>query len=144
MVEEIFKRKLTTIVSGDIVGYSRLMAEDEVATVRTLTIYRAEMTNLVHEHEGRVVDFVGDNMLAEFPSVFNAMKCALQMQHALKHENAKLTTERRMEFRFGIHLGDVMVDETRIYGDGVNIAARLEGLADPGGICISDLVYFTA
>jgi len=141
MAEKGFKRKLTAILSGDIVGYSRLMAEDEVATVRTLTIYRAEMTNLVHEHEGRVVDFVGDNMLAEFPSVLNTMECALQMQHALKQHNAKLTTERRMEFRFGLHLGDVMVDDARIYGDGVNIAARLEGLAESGGICISDVVY---
>jgi adenylate cyclase len=141
MPEEGFKRKLTAILSGDIVGYSRLMAEDEVATVRTLTMYRAEMTNLVHKYDGRVVDFVGDNMLTEFPSVLIAMECAVQMQHALKKQNAKLTTERRMDFRFGLHLGDVMVDEARIYGDGVNIAARLEGLAEPGGICISDVVY---
>jgi adenylate cyclase len=141
MPEEGFKRKLTAILSGDIVGYSRLMAEDEVATVRTLTMYRAEMTNLVHKYDGRVVDFVGDNMLTEFPSVLIAMECAVQMQHALKKQNAKLTTERRMDFRFGLHLGDVMVDEARIYGDGVNIAARLEGLAESGGICISDVVY---
>jgi adenylate cyclase len=141
MPEEGFKRKLTAILSGDIVGYSRLMAEDEVATVRTLTMYRAEMTNLVHKYDGRVVDFVGDNMLTEFPSVLIAMECAVQMQHALKKQNAKLTTERRMDFRFGLHLGDVMIDEARIYGDGVNIAARLEGLAEPGGICISDVVY---
>jgi adenylate cyclase len=141
MTEEGLKRKLTAILSADVEGYSRLMAEDEVATVRTLTAYRAEMTTLVYRHNGRVVDFVGDNMLTEYPSVIDAMECAVTIQRALEHHNAKLTPERRMDFRLGLHLGDVMVDEARIYGDGVNIAARLEGLAEPGGICISDVVY---
>ena len=141
MSTDDFTRRLAAILSADIVGYSRLMAEDEVATVRTLTSYRAVMTTLVGGHRGRVVDFVGDNMLAEFPSALDGMECAVRMQRALKDHNAKLPPERRMEFRLGLHLGDVMVDEARIYGDGVNIAARLESLADPGGICISDVVY---
>jgi adenylate cyclase len=141
MNKEGLKRKLAAILSADAVGYSRLMGEDEVATVRTLTAYRAEMTTLVSRHKGRVVDFAGDNMLAEFPSALDAMECAVRMQRALTHHNAKLTPELRMDFRLGLHLGDVMVDEARIYGDGVNIAARLEGLAEPGGICISDVVY---
>jgi adenylate cyclase len=141
MTNEGLKRKLAAILSADAVGYSRLMGENEVATVRTLTAYRAEMTTLVSRHKGRVVDFPGDNMLAEFPSAVDAMECAVRMQRALTHHNAKLTPECRMDFRLGIHLGDVMVEEARIYGDGVNIAARLEGLAVPGGICISDVVY---
>jgi TolB-like protein len=141
MSSDNLKRRLAAIMSADVVGYSRLMAADEVATVRTLTTYRAEMTALVGKHSGHVVDFVGDNMLADFPSALDAVDCAVQIQRALKHHNAKFADERRMEFRVGLHLGDVMMDEERIYGDGVNIAARIESLADPGGICISDMVY---
>jgi len=136
-----FKRRLAAILSADVVGYSRLMSMDEVATVRTLTAYRAEMTELVDVQRGRVVDFVGDNMLAEFPSALDAMDCAVQIQRALKLHNAKLVNERRMDFRIGLHLGDVIVDGERIYGDGVNVAARIESLAEPGGILISDMVY---
>jgi adenylate cyclase len=135
-----FKRRLAAILTADVVGYSRLMAEDEVSTVRTLTAYRSEITTLVRAHNGRVVDFVGDNMLAEFMSALDAVDCAVQIQRALKHHNTKLDPERRMDFRIGLHLGDIMVDGERIYGDGVNVAARLEGLAEPGGICISDMV----
>ena len=136
-----FKRRLVAILSADVVSYSRLMSLDEVATVRTLTAYRAQMTELVDVHRGRVVDFVGDNMLAEFPSALDAVDCAVRTQRALKLHNAKLVNERRMDFRIGLHLGDVMVDGERIYGDGVNIAARIEGIAEPGGICISDMIY---
>lgn len=136
-----FERRLAAILSADVVGYSRLMSKDEVATVRTLTACRAEMTEIVGGHGGRVVDFVGDNMLADFPSTLDAVDCAVRIQRALQHHNAKLSNERRMDFRVGLHLGDVMVDGERIYGDGVNVAARIEGLAEPGGICISDMVY---
>ena len=134
------ERRLVAILSADAVEYSRLMAEDEAATVRTLTAYRAEITLLVGQHRGRVVDAPGDNLLAEFPSALDATHCAVEVQRVLAARNADLPGERRMEFRIGIHLGDVMVEGGRIYGDGVNIAARLEGLAEPGGICISATV----
>ena len=137
------EHRLKAILSADAVGYSRLMAKDEVATVRTLTAYRHEMTDLVRQYKGRVVDFVGDNMLAEFKSTIDAVDAALGIQEALKHANANLSHDSRMYFRIGIHLGDVMVDGERIYGDGVNVAARLESLAEPGGICISDMIFRT-
>jgi len=135
------EHRLKAIMSADAVGYSSLMARDEVATVRTLTACRSEMTDLVSRHKGRVVDFVGDNMLAEFRSTIDAVDCALGIQEALNHTNARLSPDHRMYFRIGIHLGDVMIDEERIYGDGVNVAARLEGLAEPGGICVSDMIF---
>jgi adenylate cyclase len=133
--------RLAAIMCADVVGYSRLMADDEVTTVRLLTAYRAEMTRMVGESGGRVVDFVGDNMLAEFKSAVHAVSCAAAIQEALDTHNEKIDENRRMLFRIGIHLGDVMVDEERIYGDGVNIAARLESIAEPGGVCISDIVH---
>ena len=106
-----------------------------------LKAYRDEITAIAGEYQGRIVDFVGDNMLAEFLSALDAVNCAVRIQHVLKIYNEKLTPERRMDFRIGLHLGDIMVDGERIYGEGVNIAARIETLAEPGGICISDLVY---
>src|SRR5712692_7014002 len=135
------ERKLTAILSADVKGYSRLMGEDEEATIRTLTAYREVMAALIAQHRGRVVDSPGDNLLAEFASVVDAMRCAVEIQRALKVKNAELLPNRRMEFRIGINSGDVIVEGERIYGDGVNIAARLEGLAEAGGICISGLVY---
>ena len=129
------ERKLTAILSADVEGYSRLMGEDEEATIRTLTSYQQLMTPTIQVHRGRVVDSPGDNLLAEFGSVVDAMKCAVVIQTTLRAENADLPQERRMEFRIGINLGDVVVDGERIYGDGVNIAARVEGLAEGGGIC---------
>jgi TolB-like protein/Tfp pilus assembly protein PilF len=117
------------------------MGEDEVATVRTLTSYRAVLSTLVHKHRGRVVDSPGDNLLAEFASVVEALECAVEVQQQLKIHNADLPPARRMEFRIGINLGDIIAEDERIYGDGVNIAARLESLADAGGICISGTVY---
>ena len=137
MTEEGFKRKLTAILSADVKGYSRLMGEDEAATVRTLTAYRTIMATLIQKHRGRVVDSPGDNLLAEFASVVDAVQCAVEIQQVLKAKNAELPENRRMEFRIGINLGDVIEEEERIYGDGVNIAARVEGLAKAGGICIS-------
>jgi len=135
------ERKLTAILSADVEGYSRLMGEDEEATIRTLTSHRQVMTFLIPRHRGRVVDSPGDNLLAEFGSVVDAVQCAVVIQTTLRAENANLPQERRMEFRIGINLGDVMVEGERIYGDGVNIAARVEGLADGGGICVSGTVF---
>src|SRR3989449_3791191 len=135
------ERKLTAILSADVKGYSRLMGADEVATIRTLTAYREVMATLIQQHRGRVVDAPGDNLLAEFASVVDAVQCAVVIQTTLKAENANLPPDRRMEFRIGLNLGDVIVEGERIYGDGVNIAARLEALAEPGGICISGTVH---
>jgi len=141
MPQEGFKRKLTAILSADAVGYSRLMAEDEAATVTTLATYREVMTSLIKQHRGRVVDSPGDNVLAEFASVVDAVQCAVAVQNEYHTRNAELAENRRMEFRIGINLGDVIDEENRIYGDGVNVAARLEALADPGGICVSKTAF---
>jgi adenylate cyclase len=135
------ERKLAAIFSADVVGYSRLMGEDEEATIRTLTAYRAVISSLIQQHRGRVVDAPGDNLLAEFASVVDAVRCAVEIQRDLKARNAALPERHQMEFRIGINLGDVVVEGERLYGDGVNIAARLEGIADPGGTCISGTVY---
>ena len=135
------ERKLAAIFSTDVAGYSRLMGDDEEATIRTLTAYRALISSLIQHHRGRVVDSPGDNLLAEFASVVDAVRCAVEIQHALKVKNAELPEHRQMRFRIGINLGDVIVEGERLYGDGVNIAARLESLAIPGGICISGTVY---
>jgi adenylate cyclase len=141
MTQEGFKRKLTAILSADVAGYSRLMAEDEEATVRSLTTYREVISSLIKDHKGRVVDSPGDNILAEFVSVIEAMRCAWDVQQEIKARNKDLSENRRMIFRIGINLGDVIEEEDRIYGDGVNIAARLEDLAEEGGICISGTAY---
>ena len=135
------ERKLVAVLSADVKGYSRLMGEDEVGTVRTLTTYRQLMTTIIQQHHGRVVDSPGDNLLAEFASVVDAVQAAVAIQQELKDKNADLPASRRMEFRIGINLGDVIVEGERIYGDGVNIAARVESLAEASGICISGLVY---
>ncbi len=134
------ERKLTAILSADVKGYSRLMGEDEEATIRTLTVYREVMTALM-QHRGRVVDSPGDNLLAEFASAVDAVQGAVAIQHELQSRNIELPHERKMQYRIGINVGDVIVEGERLYGDGVNIAARLEGLAEPGGICISGTVY---
>src|SRR5262245_9522321 len=139
--EASMERKLTAILSADVKGYSRLMGEDEEATILTLTAYRAVITTHIQQRRGRVVDSPGDNLLAEFASVVDAVHCAVEIQQALQAKNAALPDQRKMEFRIGINLGDVVVEGERMYGDGVNIAAWLEGLADGGGICISGIVY---
>ena len=141
MTPERFKRRLTAILSADVEGYSRLMREDEDATIRTLTAYRAAMTNLIQQYRGRVVDSPGDNLLAEFSSVVDVVNCAVEVQREFAERNAELPENRRMEFRIGVSLGDVVEEGERIYGDGVNIAARVERLAEGGGICISGTVY---
>jgi adenylate cyclase len=141
MNTEEFKRKLTAILSADVEGYSRLMGDDEDATIRTLTSYRELMSTLIQKHRGRVVDSPGDNLLAEFSSVVDAVRCAVEIQEELRIRNAELPENRKMHFRIGINLGDVVEEGDRIYGDGINIAARVEGLAEGGGICISGTVY---
>ncbi len=141
MTEEQAKRRLSAILSADAKGYSRLMEEDELSTVQTIKAYREVMIRFIQKYNGRVVDSPGDNILAEFSSVIDAAECAAKIQEALKIQNDELPENRKMEFRIGINLGDVIVDGDRIYGDGLNIAARLEGLAEGGGICISEAVY---
>jgi len=141
MTTKDVKRKLTAILSADVQGYSRLMGDDEQATVETITAYRKVMIDFIQGHHGRVVDAKGDNVLAEFPSVVDAIQCAVEIQKELKVKNADLPEHRRMEFRIGINLGDVIEEEETIYGDGVNIAARLESLAEGGGICISGTAF---
>jgi adenylate cyclase len=141
MATEDFKRKLTAILSADVKGYSRLMGEDEEATVRTITAYREVITEVVVKHRGRVVDSPGDNILAEFGSVVDAVRSAVEIQEELKARNAELPEDRRMEFRIGVNLGDVIQEEERIYGDGVNVAARVESLAEAGGICVSGTAF---
>jgi len=141
MSAEKYKRRLTAIFSADVVGYSRLMGEDEAATVDTITNYREIMADLIEQHRGRIVDSPGDNILAEFASVVDAAQCAVAVQKEIESRNTELSETRRMQFRIGINLGDVIEEGERIYGDGVNIAARLETLADPGGICISKTAF---
>jgi adenylate cyclase len=141
MTPEKFKRKLTAILSADVKGYSRLMGTDEEATVRTLQEYKEVMASSIQHHRGRVVDTAGDSVLADFASVVDAVQCAVEIQQVLRAKNALLPETRRMEFRIGINLGDVIEEGDRIYGDGVNIAARVEGLAEPGGICITESAY---
>ena len=141
MTTQEVKRKLTAILSADVKGYSRLMGEDEEGTTRTLNTYREVMTGLIQHHHGRVVDATGDNTLAEFASVVDAVRCAVEIQKELKTRNEELPENRRMEFRIGINLGDVIEEEGKLFGDGVNIAARLESLSEAGGICISGTAY---
>ena len=135
------ERRLAAILSADVVGYTRLMAEDEAGTIQTLSTHREAIRSLVEQHHGRVVDAPGDNLLAEFPNALDAVQCAVETQRVLQIRNQSLSEQRRMLFRIGVHLGDVAIEGERIYGDGVNIAARLEGLAEPGGICVSGEVH---
>jgi len=141
MTTQEVKRKLTAILSADVKGYSRLMSEDEVGTIHTLNAYKEVMTSLIQQHHGRVVDAPGDNVLAEFVSVVDAVQCAVEIQKELKTRNAELPENRRMEFRIGVNLGDVVEDGEQILGDGVNIAARLESLSEAGGIYISGTAF---
>jgi TolB-like protein/class 3 adenylate cyclase len=141
MTTQEVKRKLAAILSADVKGYSRLMGEDEEVTLRTLNAYKEVMGSLIQQHRGRVVGTAGDSVLAEFGSVVDAVQCAVEIQQVLRAKNALVPENRRMEFRIGINLGDVIEEGDTIYGDGVNIAARLEGLAEAGGICISESAY---
>jgi adenylate cyclase len=141
MTPEGFKRKLSAILSADVVAYSRLMEYNEVATIHILKDYREVMSKLIHQHSGRVVDKAGDSLLAEFASAVDSVTCAVEIQRELGERNSKLQDDRKMQFRIGVNVGDVVEESGRIYGDGVNIAARVEKLADAGGIAISGRVY---
>ncbi len=134
-------RKLRAILSADVKGYSLLMADDEVHTIETLKKYRLILSDFIKQHSGRVVDNPGDNLLAEFSSAVDAVDCAVKIQNKLKKENAKFVGDKRLQFRIGVNIGDVVQDGERIYGSGVNVAARIEGIADAGGICISRNTY---
>ncbi len=141
MTTQEVKRKLTAVLSADVKGYNRLIGKDETGTLQTLNTYKKLMADLMRDHHGRVVDASGDNVLAEFASVVDAVECGVEIQRELRARNDKLPLNRRMEFRIGMNLGDVVEEEDKIFGDGVNIAARIGSLADGGGICISGTVY---
>lgn len=136
------KRRLAAILAADVVGYSRLMELDETGTLTVLRAYREDIIYpMIAEYNGRVVKLMGDGALVEFPSVVEAVQCAYEIQKILADRNAKVPSNKRLEFRIGVHIGDIIAEGDDIYGDGVNVAARLESLAEPGGICISDWVY---
>jgi adenylate cyclase len=141
MADERANRKMSAILSADVKGYSRLMGDDEEGTVRALNDCRKIIAGCVDDHRGRIVDSPGDNVLAEFVSTVEAVRCAVKIQEDLKARNADLLESSRMEFRIGVNLGDVIEEDDRIYGDGVNIAARLEGLAEARGICLSGTAF---
>src|SRR4249920_1867727 len=141
MAETRMERRLSAILAADIAGYSALMGTDEARTVRDLKGHQAVVLPMVGEFAGRIIDTAGDGVLAEFPSVVNAVECAVAIQRKMIERNAAIEPERRMQFRIGINLGDVIYDDERIFGDGINIAARLEGIAEPGSICVSNKVH---
>src|SRR6476646_9658677 len=134
-------RRLAAIVAADVAGYSRLMGLDEVGTARTLREHRAITDALVAKHGGRLVKSTGDGVLLEFPSVVDAVECAVAVQAVMAQRNEGIAQDRRMLFRIGINLGDILIEGDDILGDGVKVAARLEGIAEPGGICISSSAY---
>jgi adenylate cyclase len=141
MTEERVERRLTAILAADVAGYSRLMGADEEGTLAALKILRREVADpKIKEHRGRIVNTTGDGLLSEFASVVDAVRCAVEVQREMVARNAGVQPERRIDFRIGINLGDIMIDQNDIFGDGVNIAARLETLAEPGGVCVSRVV----
>ena len=141
MVEERAQRRLAAILAADVVGYSRLMAANEVGTLAGLKAHRKELVDgKIAEHQGRIVKLTGDGMLVEFPSVVNAVACAAEIQRKMRERNADVPDDRRIEFRIGVNLGDIIVEENDIYGEGVNVAARIESVAKPGGIAVSGSV----
>ena len=142
MTEERVDRRLAAIFAGDIAGYSRLMGADEEGTLRQLKAHRRELVDpKITEHRGRIVKTTGDGMLVEFFSVVDAVRCAVDIQRDMAERNAGVPADKRIEFRIGINVGDIIIDGDDIFGDGVNVAARLEALADPGGIMVSGVVH---
>src|SRR5262249_16884233 len=134
-------RKLVAVFAADVEGYSRLMGADEVGTLKGLTERRAILDRLIGDHRGRIANTAGDRVLAEFGSSVDAVQCAVEAQAALLETNSRLAPDRRISFRIGIHIGDVMIRSGDLFGDGVNIAARLQSIAKPGGVCISAATY---
>lgn len=141
MTDDKVKRRLTTVLCADVYGYSRLMEADETGTLETLRRYRTAIARLVERHDGRIVNTWGDAVIAEFASVVEAVQCAVEIQQEISNQASDASQASPMQFRIGINLGDVMVDGSDIYGDGVNIASRLQELAEPGGVVISSSVY---
>ena len=141
MTDDKVKRRLTTVLCADVHGYSRLMGADEAGTLRTLRRYRSAIAGLVERHDGRIVNTWGDAVIAEFASVVEAVQCAVEIQQEISNQDSDPPHAHQMRFRIGINLGDVMVDGSDIFGDGVNIAARLQELAEPGGVVVSASVY---
>src|SRR5580700_9948152 len=138
LATERVERRLAAILAADVAGYSRLMGADEEGTLAALKAIRRELSDpKVKEHRGRIVKTTGDGLLIEFASVVDAVRCALEVQEKMAERNIDVPVEQRMEFRFGVHQGDIIVEDGDIFGDGVNLAARLEALAEPGGICNS-------
>ena len=141
MTGERVERRLAAILAADVAGYSRLMGADEEGTLVALTAIRRELGDpKIAEHRGRIVKTTGDGLLAEFASVVDAVRYAVEVQREMVRRNADVPADKRIEFRIGINLGDIIIDEGDIYGDGVNVAARLDALAEPGGICVSRVV----
>ena len=141
MISDDISRKLTTILAADVVGYSKMMATDEESTLKTLRAYRSIFSDLIDKHDGRIFNTAGDAILAEFDSAVEGVRCAISVQEELKARNGELPDDRKMSFRIGINVGDVMIDGDDLFGDGVNVAARLEGIADPGGVCLSSSAF---
>src|SRR5215472_6263494 len=141
MAEDPVDRRLAAIFAGDIAGYSRLMASDEEGTLRQLKAHRKLVDPKITEHRDRIVKTTGDGILVEFVSVVDAVRCAVDIQRGMAERNVEVATEKRIQFRIGINVGDIISDDNDIYGDGVNVAARLEALADPGGIMVSRAVH---
>jgi class 3 adenylate cyclase len=140
MTTDRVERRLAAILAADVVSYSRLMGVDDVRTVRDLKGHQAAVLPMVTEFGGRIIDTAGNGILAEFSSVVNAVKSAVAIQSKIAERNAAIKPEQRIQFRMGVNIGDVIYDDSRVYGDGINIAARLEGIAEPGGICVSGSV----
>ena len=139
MSRRTVERRLAAILAADIAGYSRLMGYDEVGTLRALKAHRRELIDpTIAGHHGRIVKTTGDGMLVEFASAVDAVRCAAYVQREMVKQNADVAQDLRIEFRIGIHVGDIIIDDDDIFGDGVNIAARLEGIAEPSGVCLSD------
>src|SRR5262249_22994812 len=142
MAEARVERRLTAIFAGDVAGYSRLMGIDEEGTLARLNAHRREFLDpKISEHRGRIVKRTGDGILIEFASAVDAVRCAVEIQRGMAERNAPVPQEKRIEFRIGIHVGDIIIEDGDIFGDGVNIASRLEGITQPGDICISDDAY---
>src|SRR5712671_189571 len=142
LIEKRVERRLAAVLAADVAGYSRLMGADEEGTLARLKTFRKALIDpKITEHRGRIVKTTGDGMLVEFASAVDAARCALEVQRDMAGQNAELPQDGRIEFRIGIHIGDIIIDDNDIFGDGVNIAARLEGIAEPGGVCISDDTY---
>src|SRR5437588_13084948 len=138
MSEARVQRRLAAIMAADVAGYSRLMGADEEGTLAALKQLRRDLADpKIKEHRGRIVKTTGDGLLVEFASVVDAVRCAVEVQREMAARNASVPAERRIDFRIGVNLGDIIIDDNDIFGDGVNVAARLEALAEPGGICVS-------